>query len=62
VVGHDFGGTVAWKLAHDYPHTVDRLIVINGPHPDAFALSLKTHLMMVLNVWQYWIAQLPFIP
>src|ERR1700709_305607 len=33
VVGHDWGGTVAWNLAMSHPQVVDRLAVLNAPPP-----------------------------
>ncbi|HEY6307560.1 MAG TPA: alpha/beta hydrolase, partial [Candidatus Angelobacter sp.] len=33
VVGHDWGGVVAWQLALNAPQFVDRLIILNLPHP-----------------------------
>src|SRR5215470_13231673 len=33
VVGHDWGGLVAWSLAMARPDLVDRLIILNLPHP-----------------------------
>ena len=33
IVGHDWGGRVAWNFAMQYPEMTDRLIVCNLPHP-----------------------------
>jgi len=33
VVGHDWGGMVAWQTAINVPEVVDRLIILNLPHP-----------------------------
>ena len=33
IVGHDWGGAVAWQLALNAPQFVDRLIILNLPHP-----------------------------
>lgn len=33
VVGHDWGGIVAWWLALRYPERLERLVVLNAPHP-----------------------------
>lgn len=37
VIGHDWGGIVAWQLAMRHPERVNRLAVINAPHPAVFA-------------------------
>ena len=37
IVGHDWGGAVAWNLAFARPDVVDRLVVLNLPHPNGLA-------------------------
>ncbi|WP_254537255.1 alpha/beta fold hydrolase [Halomarina litorea] len=41
VVGHDWGAMVAWCLAQDHPDRVDRLGILNVPHPGAFGETLR---------------------
>src|SRR5262245_42660702 len=33
VVGHDWGGTVAWTLAMNHPEVVERLAILDAAHP-----------------------------
>src|SRR5437763_1427807 len=33
VVGHDWGGGVAWTVAMRYPALLERLAILNVPHP-----------------------------
>lgn len=40
VVAHDWGGAVAWNLAAQRPDLVEKLVIINSPHPVAFAREL----------------------
>jgi pimeloyl-ACP methyl ester carboxylesterase len=40
VVGHDWGGMVAWNLAMAAPEVVDKLIILNLPHPRGIAREL----------------------
>jgi epoxide hydrolase 4 len=40
VVGHDWGGVVAWQLALNAPQFVDRLIILNLPHPRGITREL----------------------
>ncbi|MBT8372963.1 MAG: alpha/beta hydrolase, partial [Deltaproteobacteria bacterium] len=40
LVGHDWGGAVAWSVAMRHPDWVDKLIIINAPHPAVFAREL----------------------
>lgn len=41
LVGHDWGGVVAWAFAMRHPEMLDRLIIINAPHPAIFARELR---------------------
>lgn len=41
VVGHDWGGVVAWNVAAFAPDMVDKLIVLNLPHPNGMARALR---------------------
>jgi len=36
LVGHDWGGAVAWGLAIGHPQRLDRLVMVNSPHPYVF--------------------------
>ncbi len=42
VVGHDWGGLLAWTVAAMRPDKVSRLVVFNAPHPCRFAQELKS--------------------
>ncbi|MBS0263773.1 MAG: alpha/beta hydrolase [Planctomycetes bacterium] len=33
IVGHDWGGAVAWAFAMKYPEKTERLVILNLPHP-----------------------------
>eukprot|EP01052_Picozoa_sp_SAG31_P029753 SAG31_NODE_2985_length_4812_cov_3.398517_4_plen_212_part_00 len=41
VLGHDWGGPIAWLLAHSYPQLVKTLSILNGPHPSVFIDELR---------------------
>src|SRR5690606_12393692 len=43
VVAHDWGGAIAWNMAIHAPELVERLIIINSPHPCVFARALSTN-------------------
>jgi pimeloyl-ACP methyl ester carboxylesterase len=43
LVGHDWGGVVAWFLAAAHPERVAHLVIINAPHPTLFAARLRDH-------------------
>ncbi len=40
LVGHDWGGAVTWMAALAHPHRVERLVIVNAPHPLIFQRSL----------------------
>lgn len=40
LVGHDWGGAVAWMAALKHPDRVARLVIINAPHPFVFQRTL----------------------
>ena len=40
MVGHDWGGGVAWSAAIRHPELVEKLVIINSPHPAVFAREL----------------------
>ncbi len=42
IVGHDWGGMVAWQFALNLPQMTDRLIILNLPHPRGLAHELAT--------------------
>jgi pimeloyl-ACP methyl ester carboxylesterase len=42
VVGHDWGGAVAWQLGARHPSRVETLTVLSTPHPRAFIEALRT--------------------
>ena len=42
VVGHDWGGAVAWQLGARHPERVATLTVLSTPHPRAFIEALRT--------------------
>ena len=42
LVGHDWGGFVAWAFAAAHPQALEKLVIINAPHPAVFARLLTS--------------------
>jgi pimeloyl-ACP methyl ester carboxylesterase len=43
IVGHDWGGIVAWTFAMTHPEKTDRLVILNLPHPKGLARELANN-------------------
>ena len=41
LVAHDWGGAIAWSFAIAHPDYLDKLVIINAPHPGVFARELR---------------------
>jgi pimeloyl-ACP methyl ester carboxylesterase len=61
VVGHDWGGVVAWWLAMHHPAAVERLTILNAPHPAAYLRELRRRAQL-LRSWYALFFQLPWLP
>ncbi len=61
IVGHDWGGAVAWAVAMAHPEIVSRLVILNSPHPERMLAALKRP-RQLLRSWYMFVFQLPRIP
>jgi pimeloyl-ACP methyl ester carboxylesterase len=61
IVGHDWGGVLAWAFAMSYPQMTERLIVMNAPHPQAMQRAFRT-LKQLRKSWYIFAFQLPWLP
>jgi pimeloyl-ACP methyl ester carboxylesterase len=41
LVAHDWGGAIAWAFAIAHPDSLDKLVIINAPHPGVFQRELR---------------------
>jgi len=57
LVGHDWGAIVAWYVAMNAEACIEKLIVMNVPHPKCYMENLT--FKQVLRSWYIWMFQLP---
>jgi epoxide hydrolase 4 len=62
IVGHDWGGGVAWTFAMDEPAMTRRLVVMNCPHPAIFSRMLRTDARQLRKSWYMFFFQIPWLP
>jgi pimeloyl-ACP methyl ester carboxylesterase len=62
VVGHDWGGAVAWETAARAPEAVERLVAINCPPPAALADAMRRSRAQLRKSWYILFFQLPWLP
>lgn len=63
VIGHDWGGAVAWALASARPEMVDRLGVINLPHLQSFlSAGLRGNFTQLGKSYYIGVFQIPGLP
>jgi pimeloyl-ACP methyl ester carboxylesterase len=62
IVAHDWGGGIAWGLAADRPEVVQRLAVLNCPHPRRFVQALRSSPRQMARSWYMLFFQLPYLP
>lgn len=61
LVAHDWGGMIAWYFAYTYPEMVEKLIVLNIPHPAKFMAGIKTPQQLLKSWYILWF-QIPWMP
>jgi pimeloyl-ACP methyl ester carboxylesterase len=61
VVGHDWGGVIAWHLSVTRPDVLERLAILNAPHPARYR-ELLLHSSQMLRSWYVAAFQIPRLP
>ncbi|KRE40433.1 alpha/beta fold hydrolase [Knoellia sp. Soil729] len=62
LVGHDWGGVLAWEFAARHPERLHRLVVLAGPHPDTLLRQILRHPTQGLRSAYAGFFQLPWLP
>jgi epoxide hydrolase 4 len=62
MIGHDWGGVIAWYAAMQSPSAVERLVILNAPHPAAYERELRSLSSQWLRSAYALFFQLPLLP
>lgn len=62
VVGHDWGGMVAWQLGARNAASLTGVAILNAPHPATFASFALTHPLQAMRSAYVALFQLPWVP
>jgi pimeloyl-ACP methyl ester carboxylesterase len=62
LIGHDWGGIVAWEAAFSHPEVVDRLVIVNAPPAQGFVRTLLRSLRQLGRSWYIFFFNLPRLP
>jgi pimeloyl-ACP methyl ester carboxylesterase len=62
IVGHDWGGSVAWSIASRHPSRLLRMVVLNAPHPAVWLHAMRTDPDQRRKSGYVSFLQLPWLP
>jgi pimeloyl-ACP methyl ester carboxylesterase len=62
IIGHDWGGAVAWAVALQRSELLERLVVMNCPHLKRFGEELRRNPRQMLRSWYMLFFQIPRLP
>lgn len=62
LVGHGWGGTLAWYLAQVCPEALQRLVILSGVHPHHWRQAIFKNVGALVRSWPLLVSQLPSLP
>lgn len=60
LVGHDWGGAVAWQLVTDYPQRFRKAVILNAPHLNTMGRAFLRKPVQLVKSWYIDLFQLPW--
>lgn len=61
IIGHDWGAIVAWTTAIMHPEKVEKLGIMNVPHPGVFVEHIGSSPEQTLRSWYMYLFQIPLV-
>jgi len=62
IIGHNWGGAIAWSLAAYHPEATEKLVVLNAPHPNAYTTRTSSLWKQLQKSWYVFFFQTPDVP
>ncbi len=62
IIGHDWGGVIAWVASLMLSDMVERLVILNAPHPRQMLRHLRSNFRQMARSWYILFFQLPWLP
>ncbi len=62
IVGHDWGAMVLWWLALRHPERINKMAILNVPHPRVFQRQLRSNPKQILRSWYAGFFLIPTLP
>lgn len=62
IVGHDWGGIIAWTFAGVHGEMLDRLVIMNAPHMRLFVKVARRNVRQLMRAWYILFFRLPRLP
>lgn len=62
LVGHDWGGMVAWRAVARYPLRFHKVAILNVPHPSVLKQEIRSNWRQKRKSWYIFFFQLPWLP